>query len=133
MVLYTVLLDVDNSDQALMAEMTAQIFFVAGKAENTLTAPLAALQNSAQADVQTAQVLAANGEVQNRQVRTGISDRLRVQVIDGLSEGDRLLVPARHPQILRRWRQPAGQRAARHRPVDSCRRVRGDCRRVRLR
>ncbi|EPN73882.1 RND family efflux transporter MFP subunit, partial [Pseudomonas syringae pv. actinidiae ICMP 19101] len=37
---------------------------------------------------------AANGEVQNRQVRTGISDRLRVQVIDGLSEGDRLLVPA---------------------------------------
>ncbi|MFA0994446.1 MULTISPECIES: efflux RND transporter periplasmic adaptor subunit [Pseudomonas syringae group] len=93
-VLYTVLLDVDNSDQALMAEMTAQIFFVAGKAENTLTAPLAALQNSAQADVQTAQVLAANGEVQNRQVRTGISDRLRVQVIDGLSEGDRLLVPA---------------------------------------
>ncbi|MDU8562174.1 efflux RND transporter periplasmic adaptor subunit, partial [Pseudomonas syringae pv. actinidiae] len=52
------------------------------------------LQNSAQADVQTAQVLAANGEVQNRQVRTGISDRLRVQVIDGLSEGDRLLVPA---------------------------------------
>ncbi|EPM80984.1 RND family efflux transporter MFP subunit, partial [Pseudomonas syringae pv. actinidiae ICMP 18886] len=53
-----------------------------------------ALQNSAQADVQTAQVLAANGEVQNRQVRTGISDRLRVQVIDGLSEGDRLLVPA---------------------------------------
>ncbi|KPW72924.1 MULTISPECIES: efflux RND transporter periplasmic adaptor subunit [Pseudomonas syringae group] len=93
-VLYTVLLDVDNNDQALMAEMTAQIFFVAGKAENTLTAPLAALQNGAQADVQTAQVLAANGEVQKRQVRTGISDRLRVQVIDGLSEGDRLLVPA---------------------------------------
>ncbi len=88
MVLYTVLLDVDNSDQALMAEMTAQIFFVAGKAENTLTAPLAALRSDAQADVQTAQVLAANGEVQKRQVRTGIS--VRVQILDGLSEGDRL-------------------------------------------
>ncbi|EGH15037.1 RND family efflux transporter MFP subunit, partial [Pseudomonas savastanoi pv. glycinea str. race 4] len=93
-VLYTVLLDVDNSDQALMAEMTAQIFFVAGSAQNTLTAPLAALQNGPQADVQIAQVLSANGEVQNRQVRTGISDRLRVQVLDGLNEGDRLLVPA---------------------------------------
>ncbi|PBQ05791.1 efflux transporter periplasmic adaptor subunit [Pseudomonas congelans] len=93
-VLYTVLLDVDNSDQALMAEMTAQIFFVADKAENTLTAPLAALRNGTQADRQTAQVLSANGEVQNRQVRTGISDRLRVQVLDGLNEGERLLVPA---------------------------------------
>ncbi|RMU75679.1 Secretion protein HlyD [Pseudomonas syringae pv. aptata] len=93
-VLYTVLLDVDNSDQALMAEMTAQIFFVAEKAENTLTAPLAALRNGAQTDRQTAQVLSANGEVQNRQVRTGISDRLRVQVLDGLNEGERLLVPA---------------------------------------
>ncbi|RMS16759.1 Secretion protein HlyD [Pseudomonas coronafaciens pv. garcae] len=94
MVLYTVLLDVDNSDQALMAEMTAQIFFVAGKAENTLTAPLTALQNGSRTDIKTVQVLAANGEVQNRQVQTGISDRLRVQIINGLSEGDRLLVPA---------------------------------------
>ncbi|EGH25341.1 RND family efflux transporter MFP subunit [Pseudomonas amygdali pv. mori str. 301020] len=59
-----------------------------------MTAPLAALQNGPQADVQIAQVLSANGEVQNRQVRTGISDRLRVQVLDGLNEGDRLLVPA---------------------------------------
>ncbi|EGH30552.1 secretion protein HlyD, partial [Pseudomonas syringae pv. japonica str. M301072] len=51
-------------------------------------------RNEAQTDRQTAQVLSANGEVQNRQVRTGISDRLRVQVLDGLNEGERLLVPA---------------------------------------
>ena len=93
-VLYTVLLDVDNDDQALMAEMTAQIFFVAGSAQNTLTAPLSALKNGAQGDLQTAQVLTASGEVQNRQVRTGISDRLRVQILDGLEEGDCLLVPS---------------------------------------
>ncbi len=93
-VLYTVLLDVDNDDQALMAEMTAQIFFVAGSAQNTLTAPLSALKNGTQGDLQTAQVLTASGEVQNRQVRTGISDRLRVQILDGLEEGDRLLVPS---------------------------------------
>ncbi|WP_122876845.1 efflux RND transporter periplasmic adaptor subunit, partial [Pseudomonas viridiflava] len=93
-VLYTVLLDVDNDDQALMAEMTAQIFFVAGSAQNTLTAPLSALKNGTQSDLQTAQVLTASGEVQNRQVRTGISDRLRVQILDGLEEGDRLLMPS---------------------------------------
>ena len=93
-VLYTVLLDVDNDDQALMAEMTAQIFFVADSAQNTLTAPLSALKNGTQGDLQTAQVLTASGEVQSRQVRTGISDRLRVQILDGLEEGDRLLVPS---------------------------------------
>ncbi|RMT79234.1 efflux RND transporter periplasmic adaptor subunit [Pseudomonas viridiflava] len=93
-VLYTVLLDVDNDDQALMAEMTAQIFFVASSATDTLTAPLSALKTDAQGDLQTAQVLTASGEVQSRQVRTGISDRLRVQVLDGLEEGERVLVPS---------------------------------------
>lgn len=91
-VLYTVLLDVDNADNALMAEMTTQVFFVANQAKDVLTAPVAALQGSAQADRQTARVIAANGEIQSREVQTGISDRLRVQILDGLNEGDHLLI-----------------------------------------
>ncbi|QKV65364.1 efflux RND transporter periplasmic adaptor subunit [Pseudomonas sp. 43A] len=91
-VLYTVLLDVDNADNALMAEMTTQVFFVADQAKNVLTAPVAALQGSAAANRQTAQVIAANGEIQSREVRTGISDRLNVQIIEGLNEGDHLLI-----------------------------------------
>jgi macrolide-specific efflux system membrane fusion protein len=91
-VLYTVLLDVDNADNALMAEMTTQVFFVANQAKNVLTAPIAALQSSAEADRQTAQVVAKNGDIQQRNVRTGISDRLRVQILDGLQEGDHLLI-----------------------------------------
>ncbi|MCF5704936.1 Macrolide export protein MacA [Pseudomonas fluorescens] len=91
-VLYTVLLDVDNADNALMAEMTTQVFFVADQAKNVLTAPVAALQGSAAANRQTAQVIAANGEIQSREVRTGISDRLKVQIIEGLNEGDHLLI-----------------------------------------
>jgi len=91
-VLYTVLLDVDNADNALMAEMTTQVFFVADQAKNVLTAPIAALQSGAQADRQTAQVVAKNGDIQRRDVRTGISDRLRVQILDGLQEGDHLLI-----------------------------------------
>ncbi len=92
-VLYTVLLDVDNADNTLMADMTAQVFFVAGSAQDVLTAPVAALQGSSAApDRRTAQVLADNGQVQQRAVRTGLSDRLRVQILDGLQEGDRLLI-----------------------------------------
>lgn len=91
-VLYTVLLDVENADQALMAEMTAQVFFVAGSARDALTAPIAALRSGPRGDLQLARVVNGDGVVEQRTVRTGISDRLRVQVLDGLSEGERLLV-----------------------------------------
>ena len=91
-VLYTVLLDVDNADNALMAEMTTQVFFVNGEAKNVLTAPVSALQNGTQAGTQRARVVAKNGDVQAREVRTGISDRLQVQILEGLNEGDHLLI-----------------------------------------
>ncbi|MGY4818310.1 efflux RND transporter periplasmic adaptor subunit [Pseudomonas chlororaphis subsp. piscium] len=91
-VLYTVLLDVDNADNALMAEMTTQVFFVAERAQDVLTAPIAALQGSTESGVQLARVVAKNGAVEERKVRVGISDRLRIQVLDGLDEGDHLLI-----------------------------------------
>ncbi|OZY28392.1 efflux transporter periplasmic adaptor subunit [Pseudomonas lundensis] len=91
-VLYTVLLDVDNTDQALMPEMTTQVFFVANQARDVLLAPVVALQGSADSDRQTARVVAKNGDIETRQIRTGISDRLRVEILEGLNEGDHLLI-----------------------------------------
>ncbi len=91
-VLYTVLLDVDNADQALMAEMTTQVFFVADRAQNVLTAPIAALVGGTEPHRQTARVVTPEGRIETREVRTGISDRLRIQVLDGLAEGDHLLI-----------------------------------------
>ncbi|MGP4958001.1 efflux RND transporter periplasmic adaptor subunit [Pseudomonas helleri] len=91
-VLYTVLLDVDNSDQALMAEMTTQIFFVADQAKDVLLAPIVALQGSTEGNRQSANVVSKNGKIEHRDIRTGISDRLRVQVLEGLNEGDHLLI-----------------------------------------
>ncbi|MBA1429723.1 efflux RND transporter periplasmic adaptor subunit [Pseudomonas orientalis] len=91
-VLYTVLLDVDNADNALMAEMTTQVFFVASQVKNALTVPVAALQGTPTADTQIARVVAKNGSIEQRTVRLGISDRLRVQVLDGLDEGDHVLI-----------------------------------------
>nr|WP_314477637.1 efflux RND transporter periplasmic adaptor subunit [uncultured Pseudomonas sp.] len=87
---YIVLLDVENPDGALMAEMTTQVFFVAGQASDVLTVPLAALDE--RKGLHVAQVLGPDGQVRQRTVRTGLSDRLRVQVLDGLSEGERLLI-----------------------------------------
>lgn len=45
-VLYKVLLDIDNKDETLKPEMTAQVFFVQGKAEDAVLAPVAALRDS---------------------------------------------------------------------------------------
>ncbi len=91
-VLYTVLLDVDNGDNALMAEMTTQVFFVAGQVKDALTAPVAALLGTSSADKQIARVVTENGSIEEREVQLGISDRLRVQVLGGLNEGDHLLI-----------------------------------------
>ncbi|WEJ03764.1 efflux RND transporter periplasmic adaptor subunit [Pseudomonas sp. FJ2-5-13] len=91
-VLYTVLLDVDNADNALMAEMTTQVFFVASQVKDALTVPVAALQGTPGSEAQIARVVAKNGAIEDREVRLGISDRLRVEVLGGLNEGDHLLI-----------------------------------------
>ncbi|KAF2411176.1 efflux RND transporter periplasmic adaptor subunit [Pseudomonas antarctica] len=91
-VLYTVLLDVDNTDNALMAEMTTQVFFVASQVKDALTVPVAALLGSQGTDRTIARVVAKNGAIVEREIRLGISDRLRVEVLDGLNEGDHLLI-----------------------------------------
>ncbi|HEK1008037.1 TPA: efflux RND transporter periplasmic adaptor subunit [Pseudomonas putida] len=91
---YTVLLDVDNPDGALMAEMTTQVFFVAGQASQVLTAPLAALDDSDSEGLRLAQVLGQDGKLEQRKVRVGLSDRLRVQILEGLQEGERLVIGA---------------------------------------
>ncbi|CRM75015.1 efflux RND transporter periplasmic adaptor subunit [Pseudomonas fluorescens] len=91
-VLYTVLLDVDNTDNALMAEMTTQVFFVASQVKDALTVPVAALLGGQGTDKQIARVVTENGAIEEREVHLGISDRLRVEVLDGLNEGDHLLI-----------------------------------------
>ncbi|NNE42322.1 MAG: efflux RND transporter periplasmic adaptor subunit [Marinicaulis sp.] len=47
-VLYKVLLDIENTDGALKPEMTAQVFFVSGAAKGVVLAPVAALQEGRQ-------------------------------------------------------------------------------------
>ncbi|BAN48025.1 efflux RND transporter periplasmic adaptor subunit [Metapseudomonas resinovorans] len=92
-VLYSVLLDVDNDDHTLLPEMTAQVFFVAASAKDTLSVPLAALQPiDGKPGTYQARVLDEDGNAQAREVRTGVRDRLRIQVLSGLEEGERLLV-----------------------------------------
>ena len=94
-VLYNAQFDVDNPDGALMTQMTAQVFFVNAKADNVLTVPASLLQGmrgrpAGEGRLFRLQVL-AHGKPEEREVLIGLRDRVSAQVLDGLSEGDRLV------------------------------------------
>lgn len=88
-VLYNVLIDVDNSEQALMTDMTVQVFFVLGEAHGVPIAPLSALQ--AAGKHHQAQVLTEHG-LEIRKVRIGVSNRTAAQIVDGLQPGETVVL-----------------------------------------
>lgn len=98
-VLYNVLLDVDNKDHSLMSGMSTQMFFVAGKAENAVLIPVGALIKRVPAqDSETGQayqVKIMDGKVQaERVIQVGLMDRVMAEVKSGLKAGDQVVIPA---------------------------------------
>lgn len=107
-VLYSVLFDVDNKGQELKAQMSAQVSFVAAQAKGTLVVPASALQapsrkaqsTEPRADLQakpasmSAVLVLTDGRVEERRVEVGVTNRIQVQVLSGLSEGERVVVDA---------------------------------------
>ena len=99
-VLYHVLIDVDNPDGALMTSMTAQVFFVLGEAEGTLVVPSSAVSRASgkprdegqqtTAGRSQVQVLTDSGP-QTRAVEVGVSSRTEVEILSGLEEGEQVI------------------------------------------
>ncbi|WP_144109530.1 efflux RND transporter periplasmic adaptor subunit [Paraburkholderia sp. BCC1886] len=100
-VLYTALFDVANRDAQLMPQMSAQVFFVIDAAQRVLSVPLASLTPVAGASAGTyrARVL-VDGRVVERQVRTGVHDRLHAQVLSGLQQGDLLVTGVKRVRAI---------------------------------
>lgn len=150
-VLYNALFDVPNDNRALMTNMTAQVFFIAASAKDTLYVPAAAVASqrggnrrgtgappaaasaaapasvaaSAQAPAvqppasraappagaasrgvvwggpsapqargprqATVKVIDAQGRIEERQVTLGVSNRVQIQVLAGLDEGEEVV------------------------------------------
>ncbi|MDR0702677.1 MAG: efflux RND transporter periplasmic adaptor subunit [Azoarcus sp.] len=93
-VLYTALFEVENTDGALMPQMSAQVFFVTASAENVLVAPFAALTPTADPDTFAARVL-ADGGIEKRIVKIGARDRLNGEVLEWWKEGEALVTAIR--------------------------------------
>lgn len=88
---YTVLFDVDNPDGALMPQMTAQVSIVTAAAQGVIKAPLAALTGLAE-ERPVARVMKADGSIEQRTLRLGVRDRHVAEVLEGLNEGEQLVL-----------------------------------------
>ncbi len=105
-VLYNALFDVPNPDRSLMTQMTAQVFFVTESAKEALLIPMSALGMSDDGPMRrnalssqgreaprqgTVLVAGPDGGITSRKVELGVSNRVQVQVLAGLTEGERVV------------------------------------------
>ncbi|KQY40651.1 efflux RND transporter periplasmic adaptor subunit [Rhizobium sp. Root483D2] len=91
-VLYYALFDVPNPDGTLMMNMTAQVFFVESSAKDVLTVPVAAVHFGRDRASGEVTVVTASGARETRKVETGIRNRVRVEIKQGLDEKDTIVV-----------------------------------------
>lgn len=90
-VLYTAEFDIANPQGKLMSGMTAQVFFVVNSEKNVLNLPVAAVKRSDRGQWQV-QVQGRDGQPQSKAVKAGINNRVRTVILEGLSEGDTVLL-----------------------------------------
>jgi membrane fusion protein, macrolide-specific efflux system len=90
-VLYHALFDVANTDRRLMPQMTAQVFFVLGRAEDVALVPVSAFKPTGEPDRYTVQLV--RGEtVETQTVMVGLQDRVQAEIREGLAPGDQVVV-----------------------------------------
>ena len=90
-VLYTAEFDIANQQGRLMSGMTAQVFFVVNSARDVLNLPMAAVSRQGRNQWQVRR-LDGKGEPQPHPVNTGINNRVRIVIEDGLEEGDTVVL-----------------------------------------
>ena len=96
---YNGLFEVPNPERKLRISMTAQVSIVLAQADDALLVPSSAL-GSLNRKTRTYEVRVLEGDPQrpdaqkivSRQVKVGLNNRVQAQVIEGLAEGDRVVV-----------------------------------------
>ncbi|KVN17703.1 hemolysin secretion protein D [Burkholderia stagnalis] len=91
-VFYNALFEVPNPGHRLRISMTAQVNILLGSARNALSIPAAALGAKDKDGRYAVRVLRADGTLDTRAVRTGINTNVKVEVLAGLKEGERVVI-----------------------------------------
>ena len=93
---YYVVLDVDDPDNLLLPAMTARVEIVTDEKENALAVPISALKTDSTGSYVMVQLEGAGKDgaasQEKRYVTTGIYSDEYVEILDGLSDGDRLAI-----------------------------------------
>lgn len=90
-VYYNALLDVPNPENRLRIAMTAQVTLLASEAKNTLLVPIQAVCR-AEGNKQQVRVLATDGKLETRDVKTGITNSVDIQILEGLKVGENVVL-----------------------------------------
>ena len=88
---YNGLFDVPNPGHKLRVSMTAQVTIVLGESKQALAIPLSVLGKRLASHRYEVQVL-VNGRPEARTITTGRKDSVNIEVLEGLNEGDRLVI-----------------------------------------
>jgi macrolide-specific efflux system membrane fusion protein len=91
-VFYNVLFEVDNRQRRLYSDMTVQVEIETGQARQVATIPVVTLGERGKDGRYTVQVVDGAGKPAPRLVRVGLQDGARVQVVDGLKAGEKVLL-----------------------------------------
>jgi len=89
---YNGLFDVPNPDGKLRIAMTAQVVVVLNEAKGVLTIPRSALSKETKNGAYTVRVLAGPDKIVDRNVKTGMTDGISVEITEGLEEGEQVIV-----------------------------------------
>ncbi|MGP2502983.1 efflux RND transporter periplasmic adaptor subunit [Pantoea ananatis] len=94
-VYYNALLNIPNTDNKFFIGMTAEVSLQVARDSNALLIPIQALQ-SIDGSEGLVQVLNNKGKVEKRKIKTGIKDETNIQVVKGLNEAERVIIPSLH-------------------------------------
>ena len=89
---YNGLFDAPNEDGKLRISMTAQVQIVRADAPGALTIPATALGPRGKDGSYIVRVVGADGQAQPRSIKVGLNTNVSVQVLEGLVEGDKVVI-----------------------------------------
>lgn len=91
-VYYNGLLDIENPDGKLRISMTAQVSIVLEAANDVLIIPATALGEKDKDGDYSVRVEDEQGSLSQRKIKTGISNNINIEVLDGLSAGEKVVI-----------------------------------------
>lgn len=94
---YYALFDVPNPDHQLRVAMTTQVTIVLGERKQVLAIPQTALGKKLGDNEYEVALLGEGEQRETRRIRTGMKDDIKIEVVDGLSEQEKVILDQGKP------------------------------------